>query len=126
MGTRKEALRLMPTTKLNKYRAAIDVLQRGRDMLVAELAETVLDQADDLMDGGYLLNEFLENHGTRLHFLGLLVSQLEQSAEALDEAEAKTPPPPQTPPKRRRTRSRSPKGKKLQRQSSPEGSPDDV
>ncbi len=76
----------MPHNHFNKYRAAIEVLQRGRDSLVESLAEEVLAQEDDLLEGGFLFNEFLEAQGTRLHFLSLLVSQLEQSADALDEA----------------------------------------
>ena len=93
----------------NRYRAAIEVLQRGRDLLVDELADQVLDQADDLVEGGFAFNEFLEREGTRLHFLALLVSQLEQSADSYDEAHA-TPPPPPIPeepkPKKRRSRAK--------------------
>ncbi len=145
----------MSSPEFNKYRAAIEVLQRGRDSLMDELAETVLDQADDLLEGGFLFHEFLENQGTRLHFLCLLLSQLEQSAEVLDEAqaiEAINQPEPEIeveieeiepPPARKRrskprstssassssstTPSRPRGGKKLQqRQSSREGSPDDA
>jgi len=92
----------------NKYRTAIDVLQRGRDFLVEELADEILDRRDDLSEGGFLLNELLETQGTRLHFLTLLVSQLEQSAEALDEAQP-TPapaPPAAKPAAKRRTRAK--------------------
>jgi hypothetical protein len=55
--------------------------------------------------------------------LSLLVSQLEQSAEAYDEAQAaaEPPPPPAKTPKKRRSRS-----KKIQRQASPEGTTDDA
>ena len=70
----------------NKYRAAIDILQKGRDLLVNALAEEILDQGMDLIEGGYQFNEFLESQGTRLHFLSVLVGQLEQSAEVMDEA----------------------------------------
>lgn len=139
----------MSNPKFNKYRAAIEVLQRGRDQLMDELAETMIDQADDLLGGGFLLHEFIENQGTRLHFLCLLLAQLEQSAEMFDESQAEeslntsepeveieeSPPPPRK--RRAKPRSsssssstsstpRSRGGKKLPRQSSPEGSPDDA
>src|SRR5262249_61301686 len=112
----------MSDNKFNKFRAAIEVLQRGRDVLVGELADEILDHADDLIEGGFAFNEFLEGQGTRVHFLCLLLAQLEQSAEALDEAMAASPPPldPKVPRKRR---SRS---KKLERQASPEGSAGDA
>ncbi len=107
----------------NKFRAAIEVLQRGRDSLVETLAEEVLSQEDDLLEGGFLFNEFLEAQGTRLHFLSLLVSHLEQSADAVDEAaneranatrvEVKTP------------RKRKPRAKKITQQASTEGKADD-
>jgi hypothetical protein len=109
----------MPDPVSNKYRAALEILQRGRDVLIESLADEVLDQGDDLADGGFFFNEFLETQGTRIHFLCLLVSQLEQSAEMLDEARAAPPPQPKTPSKRR-TRS-----KKLPRQASTEGSPEE-
>jgi hypothetical protein len=106
----------------NKYRAAIEVLQKGRDLLVDALADEILDQGPDLVEGGYQFNEFLEAQGTRLHFLSLLVGQLEQSAEVLDEQLAAPPPPP--PPKfPARKRSRA---KKVQQKVPTEGSPDDV
>ena len=105
----------------NKYRAAIQVLQRGRDVLVESLAEEILAQADDLLDGGFLFNEFLEAQGTRLHFLSLLVSQLEQSADALDEAAVEPPPPPEA----KAPRKRRPRAKKIAQQAT-EGKPDDA
>ena len=111
----------MPDNSYNKYRAAIQVLQRGRDSLVESLAEEVIAQEEDLLDGGFLFNEFLEAQGTRLHFLSLLVSQLEQSADALDEAAAEPPPPPV-----RMPRKRKPRAKKLTQQASTEGKPDDA
>ncbi|WZO99854.1 hypothetical protein EP7_001468 [Isosphaeraceae bacterium EP7] len=95
----------------NKFRAAVEVLQRGRDVLVDELADEILEQADDLIDGSYAFNELLETQGTRLHFLALLLSQLEQSAEIMDEALAARPPAP------RKRRSRS---KKVQQQATAE------
>jgi len=106
----------------NKYRAAIEVLQQGRDVLVEAMAEEILEQGSDLVDGGFQFNEFLESQGTRLHFLSLLVSQLEQSAESLDEVMTAPPPPP---PKPARKRART-KAKKIQQKVSTEGSPDDV
>ena len=120
----------MPTPKPNRYRAALEILQRGRDRLVEELADQVLDQADDLLESGFLFNEFLENQGTRLHFLSLLVAQLEQSAEQHEEPQdAATTAEyeefrvqaaaPAEPPKRKR-KSRS---KKLTGQASREGEP---
>src|SRR5947207_5605388 len=91
----------------DKYRAAIDVLQKGREVLVEALADEIVDQGTDLIEGGYQFNEFLESQGTRLHFLSLLVGQLEQSAEALDEAlTAPPPPPPVQEPARKRPRSK--------------------
>lgn len=109
----------MPDTTFNKYRAAIQVLQKGRDVLIDSLAEEVLSQADDLLEGGFLFNEFLEAQGTRLHFLSLLVSQLEQSADLLDETAVEPPPPLEAKaPRKRRSRS-----KKMTQQAS-EGKPD--
>jgi hypothetical protein len=97
----------MPAEPFNKYRTAVEILQRGRDVLVEDLANEVLDREDDLTEGGFLLNEFLESQGTRLHFLCLLVSQLEQSAETLDESRAKpTPAPAPKPAAKRRSRAK--------------------
>ncbi|SIO58609.1 hypothetical protein SAMN05444166_5744 [Singulisphaera sp. GP187] len=110
----------MPDRLFNKYRAAIEVLQSGRDVLVEGLANDILDQGEDLIEGGFLFNEFLETQGTRLHFLGLLVSQLEQSAEALEEASV--PPPPPKPPAKRRPRA---KAKKLEQQATKKESTDE-
>ena len=108
----------------NKYRAAIEVLQRGRESLVEALADEVLAQEDDLLDGSFYFNEFLETQGTRLHFLTLLVSQLEQSADSLDEVNAEPPRPPMPEPKA--PRKRKPRAKKITQQTSTEGKPDDV
>jgi hypothetical protein len=88
----------------NKYRCAIEVLQRGRDALVDSMADEILDQGDDLLDAGFRLNEMLETQGTRLHFLGLLIGQLEQSAEALDEALAPPPAPKRRAPRKTKTK----------------------
>jgi len=114
----------MSDLPFNKYRAAIEVLQKGRDVLVEAMAEEILDQGCELIDGGYQFNEFLESQGTRLHFLSLLISQLEQSAEFLDEAlTAPPPPPPPKAPARKRNRARS---KKIQQKVPTEGSPEDL
>jgi hypothetical protein len=113
------------TPLVNKYRAAIEVLQKGRDVLVDAMADEIVDQGTDLIEGGFLFNEFLESQGTRLHFLSLLLSQLEQSAETLDEvltAPAPPPPPPKEPSKKR-TRS---KAKKMGQKVGSEGSTDDL
>ncbi len=106
----------------NKYRQAIQILQRGRDVLVESLADEVIAQADDLIDGGFLFNEFLEAQGTRLHFLSLLVAQLEQSADTFDEAAVELPPPPPT----KAPKKRKPRAKKLAQQASTESKPDDA
>ncbi len=113
----------MPIGPDNKYRAAIDVLMSGRDVLIRTLADDILDQAEDLVEGGFLFNEFLETQGTRLHFLGLMIAQLEQSADTFDEDHyAPPPPPPATAPKKRK-----PRTKKLATQQASTGSkPDDV
>lgn len=137
----------VPVAASNKFRSAIEVLQRGRDLLMDELAETVLDQADELLEGGFAFHEFLENQGTRVHFLCLLLSQLEQSAEAAEEAqvEALTPlfefelegavepagstddPAPAKPAARKRKSRAKPKGgKKLAQQSPTESTPDEL
>ena len=104
----------------NKYRAAIELLQRGRDSLVEDLADEIVDQGDDFEIGTYTFHELLETQGTRLHFLGLLISQLEQSAEAFEAAQA----PPQAAPKAPARRRKAP-AKKLQ-QASKERSPEDA
>jgi hypothetical protein len=105
----------------NKYRSAVTILQRGRDVLVGELANEILDREEELVEGGFLFNEFLEMQGTRLHFLTLLLSQLEQSAEAFDEsrqpsAPAHTPKP---------AAKRRPRAKKLTEQSAGKGTADE-
>ncbi len=111
----------MNSATQNKFRAAVQVLQRGRDVLVEAMADEVLSQSDDLLDGGFLFNEFLEAQGTRLHFLTLLVAQLEQSAETLEENAVEEPalPPAKAP------RKRKPRTKKLTQQASADGKGDD-
>jgi hypothetical protein len=116
MGLEVEDGAAMNDLATNKFRAAVEVLQRGRDVLVDELADEILDHADDLIDGGFGFNELLETQGTRLHFLALLLSQLEQSAEVMDEALASRPPAP------RKRRSRS---KKVQQKASTEETSED-
>ena len=90
---------MMPDPLFNKYRAAIEVLLQGRDVMVESLADDILEHEEDLAEGGFLFNEFLEGQGTRLHFLCLLISQLEQSADGMDEALTAPPPAPSPPPK---------------------------
>jgi DNA-binding PucR family transcriptional regulator len=73
----------------NRYRDALELLQRSRDQIVDQITDQILDGGDDLLDQGYLFHEFLENQGTRLHFLTLLASQIEQSADLWDETRVK-------------------------------------
>lgn len=113
----------MPAPRPNKFRAAIDLLQKGRDALVESIADEVLDQGDDLLDCGYHFNELLETQGTRLHFLSLLMGQLEQSAEAFEQSNPAPPPPPTRAPARKRSRA---KPKRLQQKMPTEGSPEDL
>jgi hypothetical protein len=79
----------MPDMPHNKYRSAIEILQRGRDLLVESLADDVLDQQENLLEGGFQFHEFLESQGARLHFLGLLMGHLEQSAEFYEDLSAR-------------------------------------
>ena len=111
----------MTTMTYNKFRAAVEVLQRGRDQVVESIADDVLDQGDDLLETNYQFNEFLETQGTRLHFLTLLIQQLEQSAEGVEEAQA---PPPLPEPKPRKPR--KPRAKKLQGQATAESKSEDA
>lgn len=78
----------MTDIKFNKFRAAAGVLLHSRDLLVDSMADEILEQSEELLAGSYVLHELLENHGTRIHFLSLLVAQLEQSAEEFDERHA--------------------------------------
>ncbi len=64
---------------------AVEVLQRGRDVLMQDMAEQILDRSEDFEEGGFLFQEFLENQGSKLHFLYLMISQMEQSAEIFEE-----------------------------------------
>lgn len=106
----------------NKYRSAVEILQRGRDVLVEEMANEIMDREEELAEGGFLLNEFLETQGTRLHFLGLLVSQLEQSAEALDEVRK---PPAAAAAVSKPAAKRRPRTKKLTEQAAGKGTADE-
>jgi len=95
----------------NKFRAAAEVLHRGRELLIESMAEDVLDQGNNLVDNGYLFNEFLEAQGTRLHFLTMVLSQLEHSADSFDERVTLMPPPSKPSsgsgqPQKRRTRAK--------------------
>lgn len=108
----------------NKFRAAAQVLQQGRDALVEAMAEDVLAQADELLDNNYLLNEFLESQGTRLHFLTMVLSQLEQSAEGFDEMVASQPPPVPAH-KAAEPKKRKPRAKKMPQKTSVENASDD-
>ncbi|HEY2158956.1 MAG TPA: hypothetical protein VGH33_25220 [Isosphaeraceae bacterium] len=117
----------MSADRYNKYRAAVHALQRGRDQLVDALADEVLEQGDELLENNFLFNEFLENQGTRLHFLTLVLGQLEQSADAFDESAA-TPKPP-TPPRQAAgepAKKRRPRAKKMPQKASTEGKSDDI
>jgi hypothetical protein len=107
----------------NKYRTAMEVLQRGRDQMVEEMAEQVIDQAEEFLSGGYLFTEFLEGQGTKLHFLSVLLAQLEQSAEQQEEAEAQAAA---ESPTTSTSRKRKPRAKKLTGQTSRESEPDEM
>ena len=119
---------------LNKYRAAMEILLQGRDQLVETLADDVLDQQENLLEGGFQFHEFLESQGARLHFLGLILGHLEQSAELVEQLTAErleplpsasksTPPQP-----RKRSKARNPRSPKPRRQPPPdsEGTPDET
>jgi hypothetical protein len=75
----------MSDNAFNKFRAAVEVLQRGRSSMVENIAEEILVQGDDLTDNPFLFNEFVESQGTRLHFLTMLMGQLEFLADQFDE-----------------------------------------
>jgi hypothetical protein len=119
---------------LNKYRAAMEILLQGRDQLVETLADDVLDQQENLLDGGFQFHEFLESQGARLHFLGLILGHLEQSAEMVEEVSAArlrlADPEPRTEPphSRKRSRGRNSRNPKPRKQPPPnsEGTVDDI
>lgn len=81
----------MCPNRSNKYRQALEILMRGRDVLIDNLAEEVLNQGEALAEGGFLFNDFIESQGPRLHFLCILTSQLELAAEKLDEPQNAAP-----------------------------------
>jgi hypothetical protein len=119
---------------LNKYRAAMEILLQGRDQLVETLADDVLDQQENLLEGGFQFHEFLESQGARLHFLGLIMGHLEQSAELIEELQGeRLEPLPSTtksphPQPRKRSKARNPRGPKTRRQPPPdsEETPDET
>ena len=119
----------MPRPQANKYRNALEVLQKGRDMLVDELADAVSVHGEDLLESPFLLTEILEGHGSKLQFLMLLMSQLERSAEDIDGFDpTMTDFPddgghePSQPRRKRRRRSRRGRKGKLQGQETPSSS----
>jgi hypothetical protein len=124
----------MSDLPFNKFRAAMEVLQRGRDMLVESVADDVLDQQENLLEGGFQFHEFLESQGARLHFLGLIMAHLEQSAELLEEmaierdASARSFSKPDPPLGRKRSKGRNPRSSKPRRQPPPgsEGAVDET
>jgi hypothetical protein len=112
----------------------MEILLRGRDQLVENLAEDVLDQQENLLEGGFQFHEFLESQGARLHFLGLILGHLEQSAEMVEEVTASrlrledSEPRSEAHPSRKRSRSRGPRSPKPRKQPPPnsEGTMDDI
>ena len=78
----------MTQPSFNKHRAALEVLKRARDVQVENLADEILDQEENLVEGGFHFNEFLESHGTKLHYLCMMTSQLELAAEKLEDSSA--------------------------------------
>ena len=116
----------MSDIAFNKYRAAAQVLQRSRDALMEAMAEDVLDQSTEFLEGGFQFNEFLETQGTRLHFLTLVLSQLEQSAEAYEEISASQPAPRAAASKPTEPKKRKPRAKKIPQNASAEGSKDEI
>ena len=110
----------------NKYREAAKILERGRERLLGGMADEVLHQGEDLLEHPFLLNEFLESQGTRLHFLTLVLGQFELSAELEDEREAaevrlrQAAAKPKAPPK---PRVRKPRAKKVAQKASADGTP---
>ncbi len=84
----------------DKLRAAVAVLTRARESMLDQMADTVLAMADEFDEGGFQINEFLELNGSRLHFLCLLIGQL----ELLGEMRAMDAPPAEKKEKRPRRR----------------------
>ena len=119
---------------LNKYRAAMEILLQGRDQLVETLADDVLDQQENILDGGFQFHEFLESQGARLHFLGLILGHLEQSAELVEQLTSLRLEPSPSASKsslsqsRKRSKARNARSPKPRRQPPPdaEGTPDET
>lgn len=70
-----------PDHSADKLSAAIEVLNQVRGSMLDQMADQVLTMADDFADGGFQVSEFLEMHGSRLHFLCLMISQFEMLRE---------------------------------------------
>ncbi|QDV33105.1 hypothetical protein [Tautonia plasticadhaerens] len=71
-----------PARSPDRLRAAIEVLNRARESILDQMADTVLSMDEEFSEGGFQVNEFLEVHGSRLHFLCLLISQFEMLSDA--------------------------------------------
>ena len=105
--------------KPNKYRGALEILQQGKEALLETLADDIIHQGDNLTEGGFLFNEFVEVQGSRLHLLAMLVCQLEEAAMSLEERQSvqeRAFEPEQEPPSESKTpspRRSRPKTKKL-------------
>jgi len=67
----------------DKFRTAVEVLNEARRRLLENMADRVLELADEFVEGGFRINEFLETDGTRLHLITLVISQFELMAEAI-------------------------------------------
>lgn len=71
-----------PARSPETIRKALAVLNRARESILDQMADTVLSMDEEFSEGGFQVNEFLEVHGSRLHFLCLLISQFEMLGEA--------------------------------------------
>ncbi|WP_169974992.1 hypothetical protein [Tautonia rosea] len=75
--------------------------------MLDQMADQVLTMADDFAEGGFQVNEFLEMHGSRLHFLCLMISQFEMLRETRNtelKARAKASERPKSPERRMKRR----------------------
>lgn len=77
-----------PRREPNKFRKALAILNRGRDVMVSQLADDILDHEEEYAEGGFLFVDFLESQGARLQFACVIAGQLEQAAVAMEEREA--------------------------------------
>lgn len=77
-----------PRQAPNKFRRALTILNRGRDVLVSQLADEILEREEEYAEGGFLFVDFLESQGARLQFACVIAGQLEQAAVALEERQA--------------------------------------